>query len=258
MHISNGAALWLLAAALVLMEPGSVVVYGADNGNQAITYKPPPTKSENDFQNDRIECAYAAKPWSVQAFTNCMVAHGNIVQVGQPQPPANRTPPPPQDRPQPGPIGGGDWAWNRMMTWCPSSGISEVCRTEMSKSVAIDYYKAIRSHVVPSNRVGEIRSRYAYACNQYPGLALPTARFGNPLGDPRDWVGPVCPPEKAEEKDVPKKTEEPVTTASRRNYNQTPRAAPPAPAPKQDSAPSWFACHHVLGAMGGMMGCAPW
>jgi tetratricopeptide (TPR) repeat protein len=32
----------------------------------------------------------------------------------------------------------------------------------------------------------------------------------------------------------------------------------PSPQPAQNSAPSWFACHHVLGAMGGMMGCSPW
>jgi hypothetical protein len=40
---------------------------------------PPPGKSWTVFQDDRIECAYAVKPWTPQGAAACMVARGNLI-----------------------------------------------------------------------------------------------------------------------------------------------------------------------------------
>jgi hypothetical protein len=53
------------------------------------------------------------------------------------------------------------------------------------------------------------------------------------------------------------RTAHPGPSATRSNSGH-PGPSAARPAPSESQGPGWYACHHVLGAMGGVMGCSPW
>jgi hypothetical protein len=86
----SAAAIWsesIIALALGVCSRLCVLAFAlllpvlALAGQAEPFFTPAPGKSQDDFQNDRIACAYAVKPWTVRGFTDCMTARGNIVQM---------------------------------------------------------------------------------------------------------------------------------------------------------------------------------
>lgn len=69
-------------AAIAPPAPSGSMASSPDFGNGTRPFfTPGPGKSEDDFENDRIACAYAVKPWTVQGVTDCMVTRGNTVRM---------------------------------------------------------------------------------------------------------------------------------------------------------------------------------
>jgi hypothetical protein len=48
-------------------------------GNQQPFFEPGPGRSRLAYDNDRIECSHDVRPWTIQGFTACMIAHGDQV-----------------------------------------------------------------------------------------------------------------------------------------------------------------------------------
>ena len=54
-----------------------------DSASRRLFFDPGSGKTQEQFQDDRVACAYAVEPWTEDGFAQCMKARGDIVEADQ-------------------------------------------------------------------------------------------------------------------------------------------------------------------------------
>lgn len=138
--------------------------------------------------------------------------------------------------------------WYQQSINSPSPGYAGAAKERL----AFLYAKGLG---VPRDRA---RARALFAASGGLGREAAELVDANELPDDMSGVPSAYAQLKAEKAQKEGEAEEKAAAAEARYEEQHPIAQPAPSDSSASSSPSWFACHHLLGSMGGMMGCTPW